>query len=484
MKFCIKYSFFIICVLLGSDYNLGVLTIGSENRNVLNISVDHQTHLDYGLSYPITYEITIPPESINLQAYYRYLSNDSWLVLDEKTSNDFFNGIEVCRFDYDENIAYLSISFSDISDSIFLKIGDAYNDVNITFLGISKYYDNRQAVVTSTADDWAYYFNDKFLRTCRNFRNLNLWISCAIVTDECDTNTWEDIQNQLDSGYVEVVSHSRTHPYIPYDDIEGEVLGSKQDLIDNLDLPQYNRYGDNEYIYAWVAPYGEYDDDIDSLVSIGKYLVTRMYYGDNHDFSNWDNELSKYDPIGVSTEVGPLWLGTTDTAELNNTFDEVLSNGGIYHVMCHPNIIEWSLEYPWIHLEYISNRKNIWYTGFGHLYLYHFLQSTYPYLELKAYGNKHQVTKNAIMHSNYPNPFNMVTLLEYSIPENEYVKVGIYDMKGRLVQNLINTWQNSGYKSVKWDGTNHKGETVASGLYLYHIQTRSIFESGKIFLLK
>ena len=35
--------------------------------------------------------------------------------------------------------------------------------------GICKYYDNRQAVVTVTADDWADYCNEKFVQACQNF---------------------------------------------------------------------------------------------------------------------------------------------------------------------------------------------------------------------------------------------------------------------------------------------------------------------------
>ena len=74
-------------------------------------------------------------------------------------------------------------------------------------------------------------------RTCRNFRDHNLWLSCAIVTNGVSMGNWDDIQIQLDSGYVEAVAHSRTHPYVPYDDVEGEVAGSKDDIIGNLELP-------------------------------------------------------------------------------------------------------------------------------------------------------------------------------------------------------------------------------------------------------
>ena len=116
---------------------------------------------------------------------------------------------------------------------------------------ICKYYDNRHATVTITADDWADYCHEKFIQACQNFRSYNLWYSVAIITGW--TSGWDDIQNQLDLGLVEPVAHSRTHPYVPYDDVEGEVLGSKQDIIDNLNLLNHNRSGVNEYIYSLLS---------------------------------------------------------------------------------------------------------------------------------------------------------------------------------------------------------------------------------------
>ena len=403
----------------------------------------------------------------------------------EKTAEDFFNGIEAVRFDYDENTAYVSVGFSEFSDSIYIKLTDNDgNNIDATYSGMSQYYDNRDAAVTATADDWAGWVNDKFIQTCQIFRSYNLWLSCAIVTDVGDPNTWVDIQTQLDSGYVEAISHSRTHPYAPYDDLEGEVLGSMQDLIDNLDLPAHNRSGIHEYVYAWVAPYGEYDDAIDSMVSVAKYFVTRMYYGNDYGFSNWDHELYKYDPIGVSREVGPLWLGTTDTADLNNTFDEVLLDGGVYHVMCHPNVIEWDQDYPWIHLEHISNRNNVWYTGFGHLYAYHFLQSTYPEINLHSMNPNEPIPEQIVIHQNYPNPFNPTTQIRYDLPEDAMVSITIYDLMGRSIKSLVNSNQSAGYRSIQWNATNNLGEPVSAGMYIYMIQAGEFRQVRKMVLLK
>jgi len=480
MKYFVVIILLSICQLLGNDIHSPILTINSVWRNETIITIDAQTHIDYGLTYPVTYEFIIPPGSDNLQSYHRFQATQDWSQILEKTTGDFFNGIEAVRFDYDEYTAYVSIGFSELSDSIFIKLTDNDgNNIDATYSGMSQYYDNRDAAVTATADDWAGWVNDKFVQTCQIFRSFNLWLSCAIVTDVGDPNTWVDIQTQLDSGYVEAISHSRTHPYAPYNDLEGEVLGSMQDLIDNLDLPAHNRSGIHEYVYAWVAPYGEYDDAIDSMVSVAKYFVTRMYYGNDYGFSNWDQELYKYDPIGVSREVGPLWLGTTDTADLNNTFDEVLLDGGVYHVMCHPNVIEWDQDYPWIHLEHISNRNNVWYTGFGHLYAYHFLQSTYPEINLHSSNPNEPIPEQIVIHQNYPNPFNPSTTISFFVPTILDVKITAYNVVGNEVSTILNKMLPAGMESVIWNA-----QDQPSGVYFIRMQSGDFIETQKVMLLK
>jgi len=74
------------------------------------------------------------------------------------------------------------------------------------------------------------------------------------------------------------------------------------------------------------------------------------------------------------------------------------------------------------------------------------------------------------LHKNYPNPFNPVTTLKYDLPEAANVKLTIYDITGRTVKTLVNSHQEAGYKSIRWDSTNDLGEPVSAGMYLYRIR--------------
>ena len=469
--------------MLGKHNLSPILSIQNNMRNEMTITIDSQTHIDFGLSYPVTYEINIPNGFQNLNAYKKYASSQNWNLIDKKTSDDFFNGIEAVRFDYDEQKVYISVGFSSISDTIFIKLED--NEGNIVSSSIEKvceYYDNRLAAVTITADDWADYCHEKFIQACQNFRSYNLWYSVAIITGW--TSGWDDIQNQLDLGLVEPVAHSRTHPYVPYDDVEGEVLGSKQDIIDNLNLLNHNRAGVNEYIYAWVAPFGEYDDSIDIMTSNGKYLVSRLFNYDENDFSEWSTELNKFDPVGGSIELGnSYYWGSTDINELNSSFNNALSLGKIYHLITHPNILDWNENFTWNHLEHISNRKDIWYVGFGHLYLYRLLSNS-DYSANLHVANFSPFASMVNLHKNYPNPFNPKTTISYNLKEDTFVNLTIYDLVGKRVRTLVNGEEKSGNSHIQWDATNHHGYPVPTGTYLYKIETNNFSQTKKMILLK
>ena len=449
------------------------------------IIANSQAHIDYGLSYPVTYEFSIPQNSQNLYAYRKYKNSQDWNLIDEKSKDDFFNGIEVVRFDYEECKAYVSVGFSVVSDTIYIKIEDNTDqNVNATYIRMCEYYDNRKAVVTITGDDWADWNNDNFIQSCQNFRSFNLWYSVAVITNSYQSN-WDDIQTQLDLGLIEVVSHSRTHPYVPYNNIESEVIGSKLDIIENLNLLNHNRSGVNEYVYAWVAPYGEYSPQIDTMASNANYLISRLFYWNDNYYSDWNNDLNKFNPVGASIELGnSSYWGSYDINDLNSTFQSVIDENGIYHLTTHPNILQWDENFTWEHLEYISNRKDIWYVGFGHLYLYRFISSSDQVVNLNITENIYPKISNIKLHQNYPNPFNPTTSLRYDLSKDGFVNITIYDMMGRIVKTLVNGYETAGYKFIKWNANNNNNEPVSAGIYLYTIYKGELRQTKKMILLK
>ena len=84
----------------------------------------------------------------------------------------------------------------------------------------------------------------------------------------------------------------------------------------------------------------------------------------------------------------------------------------------------------------------------------------------------------------FPNPFNPVTTIGYSLSNEEHINLGIYDITGRKIKTLVNGQQGFGYNEVKWNATNELGESVSGGVYFYKIQVGQISETKKIILLK
>ncbi len=85
----------------------------------------------------------------------------------------------------------------------------------------------------------------------------------------------------------------------------------------------------------------------------------------------------------------------------------------------------------------------------------------------------------------HPNPFNPETKITFSLAESQRVSVSVVDMMGRRVADLANDVFGAGQHSVHWNGRNHDGNSVASGVYLVQMASETGgLERQKVVLLK
>lgn len=80
-------------------------------------------------------------------------------------------------------------------------------------------------------------------------------------------------------------------------------------------------------------------------------------------------------------------------------------------------------------------------------------------------------TAPAHLETNFPNPFSETTTISFSLSAPSSIRLVIYDLLGREVKTLLDGNRQSGRHVVAWDGTDETGSTVASGLYLYRLET-------------
>lgn len=83
------------------------------------------------------------------------------------------------------------------------------------------------------------------------------------------------------------------------------------------------------------------------------------------------------------------------------------------------------------------------------------------------------------LEQNYPNPFNPATTIGFKLAKSGDVRLQVFDIRGQLVSTLVNKRLSSGQHKIVFDAT-----ALASGVYLYRLQTRDGMLSKKMTLIK
>jgi len=105
-------------------------------------------------------------------------------------------------------------------------------------------------------------------------------------------------------------------------------------------------------------------------------------------------------------------------------------------------------------------------------------------------GERIQLPRAFALGQNYPNPFNPRTTIRFAIPEKpsretrERVVLKVYNLRGQVVNILIDEDLSPGYYTANWDGRDQKGNIAPSGIYLYHLKWGGRSITRKMVVLK
>ncbi len=93
--------------------------------------------------------------------------------------------------------------------------------------------------------------------------------------------------------------------------------------------------------------------------------------------------------------------------------------------------------------------------------------------------NEPSIPTTIALEQNYPNPFNPTTTIAFNLPASGRVSLKVYDILGQQVATLLDGYTTSGVHQVNWNADN-----LASGVYIYRLQTKSVSISKKMILMK
>ncbi len=83
------------------------------------------------------------------------------------------------------------------------------------------------------------------------------------------------------------------------------------------------------------------------------------------------------------------------------------------------------------------------------------------------------------LYNNYPNPFSVLTTIEFSVPQDMYVELKIYNILGQEIEMIFQGWEKAGKYLVEWDA-----QKFSSGIYFYRLHAGNFFETKKMVVVR
>lgn len=88
------------------------------------------------------------------------------------------------------------------------------------------------------------------------------------------------------------------------------------------------------------------------------------------------------------------------------------------------------------------------------------------------------------LNGNYPNPFNPVTGISFSLAVADQVVIEIYNIRGEKVRTLVNEYMEPNFYTLTWNGSDDNGRGVTSGVYFYKMKAGRYTSTKKMLLMK
>ena len=286
-----------------------------------------------------------------------------------------------------------------------------------------------------------------------------------------------EIAAGCDSGDLYVLNHdgSLFAQYDTGDDIRGGISVADLNGDGQLDLI-FGGYDDhihvwdpvaNEVLPGWPVDLG-YNSLTEPIVvdldGDGQLeVVTARKNGKIYGFEA-DGSLMSNFPIPTT--------GDIETTPVIHDFDNDGDLELIFGTTTGLEVIDYKLDAPSTSVSWSMYRASMHRTGVYDVSVME-IESDYPTLPGEFLVGK-----------NFPNPFNPTTRILIDIPEPGQLVVSVYDITGRLINEMMNTNVIAGQVHAEWKGRDFNGELMPTGIYFLSVEAGSQYHVQKIALVK
>ncbi|MCF8241702.1 MAG: T9SS type A sorting domain-containing protein [Melioribacteraceae bacterium] len=206
-----------------------------------------------------------------------------------------------------------------------------------------------------------------------------------------------------------------------------------------------------------------------------------MSYGENVCFAVGLNTIIKSADGGDTwTDVTPSLFngnGSTDLFYRNKIIMKSTSSVYVYFqgifYKSNDGGGTWNIIGPIVDL-HVQDGSNMWAAKDGIIHT-----SNGGVVDVKENKSSGEIVTDYKLYQNYPNPFNPITIISYSIPEDNFIQLKIYNSIGEEISALVNEFKKAGEYRIVFDASQ-----LASGIYLYTLQTDTNVLIRKMLLLK
>ena len=263
------------------------------------------------------------------------------------------------------------------------------------------------------------------------------------------TNGWISLGDVDDVDFYNVYIPAALGPaplIAPYwDDLKGIRIGEDDDgvpIFQDMRMLYWHDEANNRYIIQWNDAYNQYN-----LTSLEKFQIF-LYPKDGDDgdivfqYHTVDNPgiTTNYCTVGIEDHTSTVGLTYTHANHYPPTATPLQAGLAIKFTTTPPD-------------NYVGN-------------------------------DDYLLTPSVALEQNYPNPFNPSTTIRFNLDRGQKARLDIFNLKGQLVNTLVDENLEQGTHSIVFDGTDSKGNPLASGLYLYRLQTQNQSISRKMLLIK